>query len=240
MCQWLALDRPARYVYYAVALAATLASAACGIRIPLLGPDYLPPMDRSQVSEWVSAFHPTQAVRFDLRWTYRTQKGTSRGRAAVRFVPPDSVRFDYRAPFGRSGAAVIVGDEMVWSTPEEDVGQLIQVAPLFWAALGLPREPPEDRDVSGVVEGDVWTWRYVAAGDTLTYRARAVTPGARLEAQMRSAGRTVGTVEVAFADSVLQPVSATMIFPGSASAVDFTVVAIDPITAVDPEIWKLP
>ena len=240
MCQWLALDRPARRAYYAVALAAALAGGACGIRIPLLGPERLPPMDRDQIAEWVSAFHPGQPVHYELRWTYRTQQGTSRGRAAVRFVPPDSVRFDYRAPFGRSGAAVIVGDEMAWSEPEEDVGQLIQVAPLFWAALGLPRRPPDGWEVSGIAEGDVWTWRYAAQGDTLTYRARAVTPGGRLEAQMRSAGRTVGVVEVEFADSVLQPVSATMVFPGSASAVDFTVVAIDPIPAVDPAIWKAP
>jgi hypothetical protein len=239
MWQWLALDRPAQRAYYAVALVAALAIGGCGVRIPRLGPALLPPIERSVVAGWVSELRPAQPVLFDLRWTYRTQQGTTRGRAAVRFVPPDSVRFDYRAPFGRSGATVIVGDEIVWSRPEEDVGQLIQAAPLFWAALGMPRMPPDEGTVSGVAEGGVRTWRYATSVDTLTYRARAV-PGGTLEAQMRSAGRTVGMVDVAFADSVLRPVSATMVFPGSASAVDFTVVAIDPITVVDPEIWKAP
>jgi hypothetical protein len=240
MWQWLALDRPARGAYYAVALAGALGAAACAVTIPRLGPERLPPVERGAVTEWVREFHPTRAVRFDLRWTYRTQQGTSRGRAAVRFVPPDSVRFDYRAPFGKSGAAVIVGDDVVWSRPEDDVGRLVQVAPLFWAALGMPRVPPEGWGVSGLAEGDVRTWRYAAPGDTLTYRARAAVPGASLKAQMRSAGQVVGAVEVVFADSVLQPVSSTMVFPGSASTVEFTVVAIEPITAVDPEIWKAP
>lgn len=240
MWQRLALDRPARRSYYGVALALALTAGACGVKIPRLGPALLPPMERDTVTEWVRTFHPAGPVLFDLRWTYRTQQGTSRGRASVRFVPPDSVRFDYRAPFGKSGAAVIIGDDVVWSRPEDDVGQLIQVAPLFWAALGMPRMPPEGWAISGLAEGGVRTWRYAAAGDTLTYRARAAVPGASLEAQMRSGGDVVGAVDVVFADSVLQPVSATMVFPGSASRVDFTVVAIEPITAVDPGIWKAP
>lgn len=240
MWQRLALDRQARWFYYGVALTVSLAVAACGVTIPRLGPERLPPIERDTVTEWVREFHPARPVRIDLRWTYRTQQGTSRGRASVRFVPPDSVRFDYRAPFGKSGAAVIVGDEVVWSRPEDDVGQLIQVAPLFWAALGMPRMPPDGSAISGLVEADIRTWRYAASGDTLTYRARAALPGAGLEAQMRRGGEVVGAVDVLFADSVLQPVSATMVFPGSASTVEFTVVAIEPITAVDPEIWKAP
>lgn len=240
MWQRLALDRHRRSTYYGVALAVPIALSACGIHIPPLGPADLPPIDRSVAEEWVSPYLPGGPVRYDLRWSYTTQQGTAKGRAAVRFVPPDSVRFDYRAPFGRSGAAVIVGDDVVWQRPEEDAEGFIQVAPLFWAALGMPRMPPAGVAVSGMVDGETRLWRYAGMTDTLTYRARATLPGASLQAQMRRGGRVVGMVEVTFADTVLQPASANMIFPGSASIVDFTVVAIEPIAAVDSTIWKAP
>jgi len=223
-----------------VALAALIALGACGIHIAPLGPADLPPLDRGVAEEWVSPYLPGGPVRYDLRWSYTTQQGTAKGRAAVRFVPPDSVRFDYRAPFGRSGAAVIVGDDVVWQRPEEESAGFVQVAPLFWAALGMPRRPSADAVVTGAAEGETRLWRYAWPTDTLTYRARARVPGASLQAQMRRGGRVVGMVEVTFADTVLQPASAHMIFPGSASTVDFTVVAIEPITAVDSTIWKAP
>jgi hypothetical protein len=240
MWQRLALDRHRRMAYYGVALSILLVLGACGIHIPRLGPADLPPIERGVVADWVSPYLPVQPVRYDLRWSYRTQQGTAKGRAAVRFVPPDSVRFDYRAPFGRSGAAVIVGDEVVWSRPEQEAEDFIQVAPLFWAALGMPRMPPSDGTVMGMVDGVARLWRYAGATDTLTYRARSGLPGASLEAQMRRMGRVVGMVEVAFSDTVLRPVSASMVFPGTASTVEFTVVAIEPITAVDSTIWKAP
>jgi hypothetical protein len=240
MWQRLALDRHRRSAYYGVAFTALGVLGACGIHIPPLGPADLPPIERRVAEEWVRPYLPAGPVRYDLRWSYTTQQGTAKGRAAVRFVPPDSVRFDYRAPFGRSGAAVVVGDDVVWQRPEEESEGFIQVAPLFWAALGIPRMPSDDVTVTGMVDGETRLWRYAGVTDTLTYRARAGLPGASLQAQMRRAGRVVGAVEVAFADTVLQPASASMIFPGSASTVEFTVVAIEPITAVDSTIWKAP
>jgi hypothetical protein len=157
----------------------------------------------------------------------------------MQFVPPDSVRFDYRAPFGRSGAAVIVGDDIIWSRPEEDVDRLIQTAPLFWAALGFPRYPAPDAEVTGSAEGNRYRWRYTVAGDTLTYVV-VREPGGTMSVDMRRLGEVLGTVEVEFADSTLQPATARMLFPGSASTVIFTVVAIDTLGTVDPEIWKEP
>ena len=238
MQQWFALDRPDRFVYYLGALGA-VGLAACGVKVATLAPADLPPLTLTQVEELVALFVPTEKLRYDLRWTYRTQQGTTRGRAAVHFVPPDSVRFDYRAPFGRSGAAVIVGDDIVWSRPEEDVERLIQVAPVFWAALGIPRDAPTGAVLTGRVEGDLHQWRYALAGDTLTYAVQQ-RPGGTFAADLRQFSNVIATVSVAYADSTLQPVTAQMVFPGSASTVIFSVQAIDTLTTVDESIWREP
>lgn len=214
--------------------------AACGVRIKDLAPSGLPALDRQTAVEWAEAFRPDSARRYDLRWTYQTQQGTTRGRAAVRFVPPDSVRFDYRAPFGRSGAAVIVDQDILWSRPEDDVERLIQIAPLFWAAMGIPLAPPAGASVQGRQVGDVRTWRYAGPVDTLTYQGSASLPGSVFRAQMRVGGEIIGTAEVTFADSTARPASATMLFPTSASAVYFTIGAIETLSAVDSTIWHEP
>jgi hypothetical protein len=240
MWQRLALDCLSRRLYYPLALGVVLGVAACGVRIKDLAPSGLPPMDRGVAVEWAEAFRPAGARRYDLRWTYQTQQGTTRGRAAVRFVPPDSVRFDYRAPFGRSGAAVIVGQEILWSRPEEDVERLIQIAPVFWAAMGIPLAPPLEASVQGRQAGDVRTWRYAGPVDTLTYQGAASLPGSTFRAQMRTGGEIVGTAEVNFADSTPHPAAATMLFPSSASAVFFTIEAIETLSASDSTIWQEP
>lgn len=240
MRQRLALDRPWRLLYYPVALGVVAAVAACGVRIEDLAPRGLPSVERAVATEWALALRPSSPRRYDLRWTYQTQQGTSRGRAAVRFVPPDSIRFDYRAPFGRSGAAVIVGQEILWSRPEEDVDRLIQIAPVFWAAIGIPLVPPHDAHTQGRQVGEVRTWRYASPGDTLTYQGSTSLPGSVFRAQMRIGGDIVGTAEVTYADSTAAPVAATMLFPTSASAVYFTFEAIETLTAVDSTIWHEP
>ena len=239
MHQWFALDRRGRAFYYLVALGTVGTQWACGVRTEELAPSGMPPLSHANVSEWVSGFIPTQALRYDLRWTFQTQQGSARGRAAVQFVPPDSVRFDYRAPFGRSGAAVIVGDDIIWSWPEEEVDRLIQTAPLFWAALGFPRYPAPTAAVTGTAEGNRYRWRYALGGDTLTYVA-VREPGGTLRVDMRSMDDVLGTVDVEFADSTLRLATARMLFPGSASTVIFTVEAIDTLGTVDPSIWKEP
>ena len=238
MQQWFALDRPDRFVYYLGALG-LVGLSACGVKVATVAPADLPPLSPADVADLVALFVPTEKLRYDLRWTYQTQQGTARGRAAVHFVPPDSVRFDYQAPFGRSGAAVIVGDDIVWSKPEEDVERLIQVAPVFWAALGIPRDAPEGAALTGRVEGDLHQWRYALAGDTLTYAVQR-RPGGTFAADLRQFADVVATVSVAYADSLMWPATAQMIFPGSASTVIFSVEAIDTLTTVDESTWREP
>ncbi len=239
MPQRLALDRRSYGPYYAGALTLLLAASGCGVRTEPLAPAGLPPVSRATLTQWLAPHQPVEPLRYDLRWMYQTQQGSARGRAAVVFVPPDSVRFDYRAPFGRSGAAVVVGHEILWSRPQDDVEQLIRVAPLFWTALGILPGPAPEMQVFGDEVAGVRRWRYASATDTLTFVFTHGQP-ASLAAEMRRLRDVVGTVQVEYADSVLRPVSARMVFPGSASLVHFTVEAIEPVAEIDPSIWKEP
>ena len=239
MRQWFALDQASRLVYYLLSPWLLVGAVACGVRTESLAPDGMPSLSRAEAEGWVSRRVPARAARYELRWALETQQGSSRGRAAVQFAPPDSVRFDYRGPFGRSGAAVIVGDEVVWSRPADDVDRLIQTAPLFWAALGIPRYAAPDATVTGQAEGETYRWRYAQRSDTLTY-ALEQRLGGRFRADLRSGADVIGTVDVAFADSTLQPASARLVFPPSASIVLFTVTAIDSLVTLDAGIWNVP
>jgi hypothetical protein len=191
------------------------------------------------VSEWVDGYVPDHPTRYELRWRYETQKGEARGRAVVRFVPPDSVRFDYRAPFGRSGAAVVVGDDVLWAEPEEQAGGFVAVASLFWAALGMPRQPPDDAAVSGRMTDSTRVWRYVRGLDTLTYLAVEGLSGT-LAAEMVRGKELLGTAEVELTGSTDEPQKATMLFPSEATIVLFTVQAIEPLTSMAEDIWRRP
>lgn len=238
MLQQLALDRTAARSYY-VGSALVLLLAGCTGRPGSIAPANLRPLEESTAKSWAAELRPTRAMLYDLRWTYTTQKGSTRGRATVRFAPPDSLRFDYRAPFGRSGAAVVVGDSVLWAEPEEDVDQLIPVAPLFWAALGIPRDPPMGSRLYGLQTGSQRIWQYVSLGDTLSY-VIADSPELRLQAQVRRFDEFVGTTETVLDDSTRVPEEATMTFPGSATLFVLNVVNVEMLAAHDPDVWKRP
>jgi hypothetical protein len=128
---------------------------------------------------------------------------------------------------------------MIWAEPEEDVSELIPVAPLFWAALGIPVDPPEGAAVYGRETELQRTWMYVMDGDSLSY---VVSRGSeyRLEAEMRRQGDVIGTVELTFADSVGNPREAMMTFPQTATLFGLDVQGIEILEAVDPEVWRRP
>ena len=238
MSQRLALDRLIRNSYYGVG-AILLLLTSCRARPGLIGPEPLTRLDRETVSGWVTGFRPTQPTRYDLKWTYTTQRGTARGRASVRLVPPDSLRFDYRGPFGRSGAVVIIGDAVLWSEPEEDVAQLLPIAPLFWAALGIPREPAEGSEVYGLETDSERVWQYVVGGDTLSYVATRHAPHT-LRSEMRRLGNVVGFVDMQFGNDGMVPVEAVMSFPETATRFILNVENVETVTSFDRETWKRP
>lgn len=237
MPQGFPLDRPRRPVYYALACAGALV-AACGGGLRSIAPTGLTPLSPDTARAWVAALAPTGPVRYDLRWRYTTQQGSSAGRAAVRVAPPDTLRFDYRGPFGRSGSALIVAEEVVWAEPEEDARSLLPTAPLFWAALAIPRPPPPDADVFGRRWDHQVAWRYVQGGEVIDYIARRDGTPAELLAELRSADRIVGAATTALTPGSTHPREARIVFPGEAALFTFTVEGFDTLATFGPETWS--
>jgi hypothetical protein len=239
MIQRLAVDRTILKSYYVAAASITVFAAGCWGGFGHVAPEGMERISERRVREWVTELMPPGARRYDLIWAFRTQQGGVRGRSSVRFAPPDSIRFDYRGPFGQSGAAVVVGDSIIWAEPEEDVNELIPVAPLFWASLGIAREPPAGARLYGQQTESGRAWQYVMLGDTLSY---VVSQGAkhRLQAEMRRLDQLIGVVDLTFADSTRMPERATLTFPVSAAVMQFTVEGVESLAAMDPEIWKRP
>jgi hypothetical protein len=195
-------------------------------------------MEAEVLRQWLSSYLPDSARRYELRWRFHTPKGSTAGRAAVRVSPPDSLRFDYRGPFGRSGAAVVVGDSALWAEPEEETGQLIPVAPLFWAGLGLPPEPPAGALIFGREGPGGRAWRYVLNGDTLDFVEVGEIPE-RLLSQLRR-GRILAAAMVRFRAGSRLPIEGEMSFPPQGALFRFTVEAIESVPPFDPSIWRRP
>lgn len=235
MRQALQLDRLSRSLYYGLIALGLGAWLGCtGPRS--IAPSGLAPVPADSARAWAAPLTPTRSLRYRLRWRFVNQKGSSGGRAAVRIAPPDTLRFDYRGPFGKSGSAVVIGDSLLWAEPAEDVDRLVGAAPLFWAALGVPVQPsgPEHQ-----VLGRRWSshvaWRYVDGEEELDF---IYTPrgGGRLQAELRRGGRIIGGTDVRFAPDGT-PTTATMRFPRDASRFSFTVEATDTVAAFDPDTW---
>lgn len=226
-------------VYYALAAALGAGLGACAPGLKSIAPSGLAPAPRDTIAAWLASYRPTGPVRYDLRWRFANQKGSTAGRAAVRIAPPDTLRFDYRGPFGRSGAAVIVADSALWVAPERDTRELLPAAPLFWAALGIPQPPPQESSVSsrGAPGGRVW--RYASRADTMDFVE--VGPGPeRLLTEVRRNGKIVASTEVRFRPAGRAPLEARVRFPQDGSALILTVEGVESVAAFDPSTWRRP
>ncbi len=236
--QRFALDPWARQTYYVTLLWATSAGWACARGPASIAPRGLEAAEFEVVRDWLSNYLPESPRRYELRWRFHTPKGSTAGRAAVRVSPPDSLRFDYRGPFGRSGAAVVVGDSALWAEPEEETGELVPIAPLFWAALGLPPEPPPRAQVFAREGPSGRAWRYVLDGDTLDFVEVGQVPE-RLLSQLRR-GRILATATVRFRPQSRLPIEGEMSFPPERALFRFTVETIESVASFDPSIWRRP
>ncbi len=237
MRQRFALDRIVRAPYVLVLGALLVAGLGCRAGVSPIAPVDMPVLAREVAVAWVDSLVPAAPMRFDVRWTVETQKGHVRGRASARVVPPDSLRFDYRAPFGRSGAAVLIGDSLVWAKPEDR--NPVPPAPLFWAALGIALHPPAGGAITGRALTTERAWRYAHGPDTLTYVV-ALSGSRRLRALFRREGEVVGTVETAFEDGAPIPKDAKVVFPSSGALFLMTIQTVESLTSVDSTIWAEP
>ncbi len=198
----------------------------------------LAPLPRSTLAEWVSHYAPRNPVRYELRWRFQNDQGAAGGRAVVRIVPPDSLRLDFRGPFGKSGAAVVVGDSGVWSKPEGDFRDVLRSAPLFWAALGMPLPPGPRVETGGLDRPDGRAWRYATGQDTTDFVE--VRAPAKLLAETRRGGRIVGLAEAQFDQAGRRVVASRLDFPVAQSRFTFSVSAVDTSAVFSSEIWRQP
>lgn len=240
MRQYVVLDRGTRHPYYHVRyLLLAAALHGCGGAPASIAPKGLSPTDRATVAGWIAPYALRERRRHDLRWRFVNDRGASGGRASVRLVPPDSMRFDYRGPFGRSGAAVLVGDSAHWARPETDLRQVVLTAPLFWAAIGIPRMPPDGSAIEGLATEGRRAWRYVVESDTFDIIEVRGTR-LRLLAEMRRGGRIVVATETRLDPDTRRPIEARMTFPLDVARFSFTVTASDTTVETDPSIWIQP
>jgi len=190
------------------------------------------PVAALEPSAMLDEFTPDYPSRFSLDWTYETEEGMTRGRAVAWFIPPDSLRFDYRAPFGRRGAAVFIGQDVIWATPEETVKTLIPATQLFWVVLGIPIPPAKSGPPKSTLRVDGWALQYVTGDTVLVFN---YTPGSppNLTAMLTHDGRVYGTAYVAFSDSTALPVTGRMMFPRSSALFSARFRAVDTLALVD-------
>jgi hypothetical protein len=216
-----------------------LGALACAPAIRSIAPLGLEPVSSDTLQAWLRSYQPGARVRYDMKWRFVTQKGSSAGRAAVRIAPPDSARFDYRGPFGKSGAAMIVADSALWAVPEKDTRDLLPAAPLFWAALGAPRLPPQDAGLYARWRTGTRAWRYAAGRDTMDFVEIGAGPEALLT-EVRRQGKIVASTEVHFRPGSRVPLEARLRFPQEGSALLLTVEGVENVASFDANTWRRP
>ena len=230
--------RPRCVRWSAIGVAAVVGGCAGTLRS--IAPANLAPIPADSASAWAAPFQPTVPLRFDLRWSFENRDGRAAGRATARYAPPDTLRFDYRGPFGRSGSALVVSGEAVWSEPEGDVDDLVPVAPVLWAALGIILPPDTGSQVLGHATPERRAWRYTT-GDRAVDYIRTMGSRPRLLAELREADRILGVVVVQLdTTAAARPVASEMRFPGQRSTFSLTVRQVDSVAAYPPDTWKRP
>lgn len=171
------------------------------------------------------------------------------GRGTVRVAPPDSLRFDYVGPLGLgSGAAVVIGDSVLWADPDKDFRSLVPAIPMLWAAFGMVRPPAADATVLGATlgGGDSLThrgvartvWRFAQAEDTLDYMVTdSAGQGSRLEAEWRRRGKMVARSRTQL-DALVRAANARIDFPEASARFELTVVLVDTAQVFAPALWR--
>jgi hypothetical protein len=189
-----------------------LAVSGCGGSPGSVVPVDATPVDRTQVSAWVSATVPSEQRLHRFKWLFQDERSSTGGRGSARIAPPDSLRFDVAGPFGSGAAsAAVIGDHPLWTEPPDAVSKLVPNYPLLWAMFGVARLPANGDSLSGVVHGDLTAWRYIDGADTVSYSHTAGTAG-KLVAEVRHGGELVGRAETTL-DGDGAPLSSKLVVP---------------------------
>ncbi len=203
-----------------------------------IAPEGLAPGNLATVRSWIDVYIPSDGRRYQIRpWRFRNERGAASGRAAAVIAPPDSLRFDYQGQFRRSGRVALVGDSALWAVPENDFRGLVSLAPLFWAGLGIPQPPSPGTAVQTLDRDDIRAWRYIVAGDTLSFVLRG-NPASRLTGEIRRRGRTIGLVDTRLDPSTGLVTRAQIDLPIDVSRFEFTITEVETLETIDSDIWQ--
>lgn len=227
--------------------------AACVLLTACPGPHTLSPLvpiavapvARDSALVWTRTTLPRTPTLIRFRWRYQDERVKYAGRGTLRIGPPDSLRFDYAGPLGfGSGAAVVIGDSVLWAEPEKDFRSLVPAIPMLWAAFAMVRPPADDADVLSAQLTDSLSrkrrviWRFAQVADTLDY---VVTDSAgresMLEAEWRRRGERVARSRSQL-DALGRPVSARVDFPEASGRFELTVGGIDTAAVIPPAVWR--
>jgi len=211
------------------------------------------PAPRDSATLWTRTTLPRAATLIRFRWRYQDERVKYAGRGTARIAPPDSLRFDYAGPLGLgSGAAVVIGDSVLWADPAKNFRSLVPAIPMLWAAFGMVRPPAMDAAVFGAQLQDSGAaggaggaggrriiWRFAQPEDTLDY---VVTDSAghesMLEAEWRQRGKMVARSRSRFDVPTSRPASARIDFPEGEGRFELTIVAIDTAQVFPPAVWR--
>jgi hypothetical protein len=227
--------------------ACALLAACPGPRAPgPLVPMALAPASRDSATAWTRTTLPRGATLIRFRWRYEDERVKYAGRGTARIAPPDSMRFDYSGPLGLgAGAAVVVGDSVIWADPAENFRSLVPAIPMLWAALAMVQPPRDGAEVWGTVDSTEnrrrVIWRFAQEDDTLDYVASTGAPagGGVLEAEWRRRGKAMARSRTQLdAQALPRPVSARVDFPEASARFELTVGVVDTATVFPPEIWR--
>jgi hypothetical protein len=212
-----------------------LVSVGCHAAPGPLVPEGAREVTLEQVSTWVNATRPTDDRLHRFKWLFQDERSSAGGRGSARIAPPDSLRFDVAGPFGSGAAsAAVIGDRPLWAEPPDAVKKLVPNYPLMWAMFGIARMPDEGAALRGLIHGDVISWRYDGATDTVEY-VRTTGKSAKLVAEVRHAGKVVGRAETTL-DASGAPVAARLLVPTVPAKLNLTFLSTARANFA-PDIW---
>lgn len=194
--------------------------------------------DAQAARAWATSTVPRRGTAFRFKFGYQDEGRSWGGHGTARVAPADSLRFDYTGPLGLgSGAAVVVGDSVMWADPAENFRSLVPAVAILWTALGIVRPPGAEAMVERAESPPRSIWRFVQNGDTLDYVLSAEGAKRILESEWRKNGKVQARCRTELNTSG-QPATAHVTFPEVPARLDFTVVAVDTTAVFAPAIWR--
>jgi hypothetical protein len=229
MSQCVLVDRRALLAYVALAV------SGCHPAPGALVPEGVTPVNREQVSRWVSSTIPPDHRLHRFKWLFQDERSSAGGRGSARIAPPDTLRFDVAGPFGTGAAsAVVIGDQPLWTEPPDAIKKLVPNYPLMWAMFGVARMPEDGAMLRGLNHDGVTVWQYAGPADTIAY-LRSTGPSGRFVVEVHHAGELVGRAETTL-DSAGRPVKARLMVPSVPAKLDLTFLSTAQATFAS-DIW---